>query len=218
MNRRDFLKTASGVTGTAAVAGAAPPAVAQEDDGNETSSGNETVGNESGGNETDGNETGGGGGGGGTKTVAVVDNEFQPAEVYVKPGTTVVWEWEGDGHNVVVDSQPDDANWEGHEPIENSGFTYEHTFETTGEYAYYCSPHQSLGMEGTVIVNEQGQDPSAGGGGGGGGEVDIHQLGVPIQAHFVGLATILMILVSLVFTFYVLKYGESPNASSPNRK
>jgi plastocyanin len=214
MNRRDFLKTASGVTGTAAVAGAAPPAVAQEeDDGNETSSRNGSDGNETSGNESEG----GGGGGGGSETVAVIDNEFDPAELYVAPGTTVTWEWEGDGHNVVVDSQPDEANWEGHEPIENSGFTHEHTFETLGEYAYYCAPHQSLGMEGTVIVNEEGQDPAAGGEGGG-GEVDIHELGVPIQAHFVGIATILMIIVSLVFSFYVLKYGESPNASSPNRK
>jgi plastocyanin len=214
MNRRDFLKTASGVAGTAAVASAAPPAVAQEEgDGNETtSSDNETAGNESDGNETDG----GGGGGGGSETIELTgNNEFDPAELFIAPGTTVTFEWTSDGHNIVVDSQPDDANWEGHEPIENEGFTHEHTFEALGDYEYYCAPHQSLGMEGTITVNEEGQDPAAGGEGG--GEVDPEELGVPFQAHFVGIATILAIFVSLVFSFYALKYGESPHSSSPNR-
>jgi hypothetical protein len=41
-------------------------------------------------------------------------------------------------------------------------------------------------------------------------------MGVPIQAHFVGIATILAIIVSLVFTFFMLKYGESPHASGGN--
>jgi hypothetical protein len=51
-----------------------------------------------------------------------------------------------------------------------------------------------------------------------GGGVDLHNLGVPILAHWVGVAAIFGIVVSLVFTFYVLKYGESAHSSSPNRK
>jgi hypothetical protein len=50
-----------------------------------------------------------------------------------------------------------------------------------------------------------------------GGEVELHSLGVPILAHWVGIAAILGIIVSLLFTFYVLKYGESAHSSSPNR-
>jgi len=214
MNRRDFLKTASGVTGTAAVATAAPPAVAQEgDQENETTSANDTAGNESDGNET----AGGDGGGGGMETVALTgDNVFDPEELYIAPGTTVTFDWASDGHNVIVDSKPDDSDWEGHEPIENEGFSTEHTFEVLGDYEYYCSPHQSLGMEAVIHVTESGEDPAAAGGGG--GEVDPHELGVPFQAHFVGIATLLAIFVSLVFSFYALKYGESPHSSSPNRK
>ena len=141
---------------------------------------------------------------------------FEPATIYVTPGTTVTWEWESDNHNIVVESQPEGAGWEGHEPLENTGFTYEHTFETTGTYSYYCQPHRSAGMVGEVIVNESGQAPSAGGGGGGAEEADPEHMGVPIQAHFVGIATILAIIVSLVFTFFLLKYGESPHASGGN--
>ncbi|PSQ42842.1 halocyanin [Halobacteriales archaeon SW_7_68_16] len=135
--------------------------------------------------------------------------------LYITPGTTIEFVWQSDNHNVVVDSQPDDADWAGYEPTENAGFTYFHTFETMGTYEYFCQPHQNLGMAGTIVVNEDGRAP---GGGSGGGEVDPEELGVAFQAHFVGIATILAIIVSLIFAFYVLKYGESPNSSSPNRE
>ncbi|MFC7235920.1 plastocyanin/azurin family copper-binding protein [Halosegnis marinus] len=140
---------------------------------------------------------------------------FDPAEVYVSPGTTVTWVWESDGHNIVVDSQPEGANWEGTEggasQLYDTGYEYSHTFEELGEYEYVCAPHRQAGMVGTVVVNESGAPPS-----GGGGEVEPEEMGVPIQAHFVGIATILAIAVSLMFTFFLLKYGESPHASGGN--
>jgi len=75
----------------------------------------------------------------------------------------------------------------------------------------------SVGMEGDIIVNESGEAPG-GDGGGGGAELNPEHMGVPFQAHFVGIATILMMLVSLVYTFFVLKYGESQHASAPNKE
>jgi preprotein translocase subunit SecG len=80
----------------------------------------------------------------------------------VSPGTTVTFNWTSNTHNVLVEDQPDGAGWEGYEPIENTGFTYEHTFETPGVYTYYCEPHLSLGMKGAVVVG-----PAPGGGAGG---------------------------------------------------
>ena len=77
---------------------------------------------------------------------------YDPAAVQVSQGTTVTFEWESDTHNVVVERQPDGADWAGHETLENSGFSFEHTFETPGVYAYYCNPHLSLGMKGVVEV------------------------------------------------------------------
>jgi hypothetical protein len=41
-------------------------------------------------------------------------------------------------------------------------------------------------------------------------------MGVPFQAHFVGIATILAVTLSLVFTFSLLKYGESANTKGGN--
>lgn len=140
--------------------------------------------------------------------------KFEPAEVYVAPGETVTWSWKSNNHNIVVNSQPEGANWEGTAGAEtktyNEGHTYEHTFETKGEYEYVCFPHKPS-MAGKVVVNDKGKKPSSGGGAK--KEADPKHMGVPIQAHFVGIATILAIFMSLAFTFFLLKYGESPHAS-----
>ncbi|MCD2200410.1 plastocyanin/azurin family copper-binding protein [Halobacterium sp. KA-4] len=223
MKRRDFLKIATGSAGGAAAIGAAgarsssTSAAVQEGEGNNTTSGNGTSGNAT----TDGGGSGedeGLPGAGTTKTVTVAPNGqlvFDPETVYIQPGATVEWEWAAGGHNVVPESIPEEASWEGHEPLEDSGFTYSHTFDgPTGEYQYVCTPHAGAGMVGTVVVNESGQEP----GGGGEAELDPHHMGVPFQAHFVGIATILMMIVSLVYAFFVLKYGESQNASAPNKE
>ncbi|WP_435345570.1 plastocyanin/azurin family copper-binding protein [Haloarchaeobius sp. HRN-SO-5] len=216
MNRRDFLTAASGVAGGAAAASAA--AAAQEETTTSGSPDGTTGGNATGNGTT---SAPGGGGGGGTATVAVGpggDYVFTPGTeepLYISPGTTVTFNWESDNHNINPTSVPEGATWEGHLPTENTGFTYEHTFETLGTYEYQCDPHVGLGMVGTIVVNETGQTP---GGGEGGGEVDPEEMGVPIQAHWVGIATILAIMSSLMFTFYVLKYGESAHSSSPGRK
>jgi halocyanin-like protein len=91
---------------------------------------------------------------------------FGPAAVRVSPGTEVTFEWASNTHNVLVEEQPDGADWGGHEPIENSGFSFSHTFETEGVYTYYCKPHLTMGMKGAIVV---GSAPGGGGGGGGSG-------------------------------------------------
>jgi hypothetical protein len=64
-------------------------------------------------------------------------------------------------------------------------------------------------MVGTIVVNESGQAPVPEGG----AELSPHEMGVPFQAHFVGIATVLMMFVSTIYTFFVMKYGESRHAS-----
>ena len=223
MHRRDFLRTAGGAAGgAAAVSAAAGPAGAAESGGD-----------------------GGGGGGGGqpdyggwledvpnfestedltgeesvTVTVGGEPNDnwsFVPPAIHVDAGTEVVWEWSGEGnaHNVVDEA----GNFES-ELTAEEGFTFSQTFEAEGIYKYYCQPHRGSGMKGAVVV---GSDyPTTGGGGDGGGgeapaEVDPEHMGVPFQAHFVGMATLLAILMSLLFTFYTLKYGESAHTKGGN--
>ncbi|OYR57939.1 halocyanin domain-containing protein [Halorubrum halodurans] len=76
---------------------------------------------------------------------------FGPAAVAVTPGTTVVWEWTGEGgdHNV---SHADGA-FES-ETVGEAGHTFEHTFEESGVHPYVCTPHEAVGMKGAVTVRE----------------------------------------------------------------
>ncbi len=80
---------------------------------------------------------------------------YEPAAVIVDSGTTVTWEWTGEGgnHNVVHDvdagSQSEEAFNSG--STKNSG-TFEYTFDETGNFLYYCTPHKAQGMKAAVIV------------------------------------------------------------------
>lgn len=74
---------------------------------------------------------------------------FDPAAIAVDAGTTVVWEWTGNGgmHNVV----DDDGSFES-EMTDEAGRTFSHTFDTAGTFKYKCAPHESMGMKGAVVV------------------------------------------------------------------
>ncbi|SDZ86995.1 halocyanin domain-containing protein [Haloplanus vescus] len=205
MNRRDFLRVAGGSAAVGTAAATATPAAAQASFGGWMSD----VGNYSEVADATGQDEV-------TITVGAQGNGgnfgFDPAAVQVDPGTTVVWEWNGEGgqHNVVAEEGGDFES----ELSSEAGFTFEQTFDSEGVVKYYCQPHQGLGMKGVVAVGEIPDSGGGGGGGGGGGEVELHELGVPIQAHWVGAATILGIILSLIFSFYVLKYGESPHTGT----
>ncbi|WP_135853743.1 plastocyanin/azurin family copper-binding protein [Halorussus salinus] len=77
----------------------------------------------------------------------------------VAPGTTVEFVWKSDNHNVVVDDQPDDADWEGTPDgpgtVYERGYSLSHTFEEPGRYAFHCAPHESIGMRGTIFVTPE---------------------------------------------------------------
>lgn len=74
---------------------------------------------------------------------------FEPAAIRISTGTTVVWEWTGEGspHNVVDDGGAFES-----ELLSDAGATFEHAFETEGTYKYSCVPHESMGMKGVVVV------------------------------------------------------------------
>jgi len=219
MNRRDFLRTAAvGAGGSAAAAGVATPAAAAQEDGEG-----------GGGDGGDGGDPDFGGWLGdvgnfdgvedmrGSDQVTVrVGTEanggpygFSPAAVHVDNGATVRFEWTGNGEHNVLHQNGDFES----DLVAEAGVNFESTFDEDGIYNYYCTPHRGLGMKGSVVV---GSDYATTGGGGGVKPLDPQHVGVPFQAHFVGFATILAILSSLVFTFYLLKYGESSHTKGGN--
>jgi plastocyanin len=166
LSRRAFLTTAAG---TAAAAGAAGTATAQE-------GGSEEV------------LVGPGG--------SLVFSPGTDEPLQILPGTTVTFTWESDNHNIVVDSQPEGAGWEGYGEIENTDFTYEHTFDTLGTYEYYCQPHQTAGMVGTIEVVEEIET-----------EVPASVPQVPDAAKTLGVATTFAMVATLGLAFFFLKYG-----------
>ena len=213
MNRRDFLITAGSVSGGAVAAGAAASAAAQEEETTTSGSGttegpstgtagNGTAGNGTAGNGTAGTPMGDGGGGGPTQEVIVGPGGnlvYEPADLTIAPGTTVNFVWESDNHNIVVENQPEGANWEGTEGGEgqtyNTGHEYSFTFETEGTYDYYCAPHLSAGMEASITV-------SADAGGGGASRPQISN-----SALTLGVATTGVLGSTLALAFFFLKYG-----------
>lgn len=74
---------------------------------------------------------------------------FDPAVVRVDTGTSVVWEWTGEGgrHNVAAE----DGSFES-DLVQDEGHTFSQTFESSGEARYACTPHRAMGMRGVVIV------------------------------------------------------------------
>lgn len=97
-----------------------------------------------------------------TATVEVGPNQnfvFEPGTedpLTVTADTTVTFVWKSDGHNIVVGSQPKDANWQGTpgatSDLYDTGYSHEHTFDVPGDYHYWCQPHKSVGMVGDIVV------------------------------------------------------------------
>lgn len=77
-----------------------------------------------------------------TTEVSVIDNRFEPEVIEVAAGDTVTWTWNG--------SAPHDVDGDGFaSEVQNSG-TFQHTFDSAGEYEYVCNIHS--GMRGLVVV------------------------------------------------------------------
>ena len=83
-----------------------------------------------------------------------VDNTFVPSYLEIQPGDTVEWHWSAGAHTVTSGSGSSD-------PESGALFNatlysvvpvFSHTFLVLGFYDYYCVPHESFGMTGTIVV------------------------------------------------------------------
>jgi plastocyanin len=90
-------------------------------------------------------------------SVAIVDNAYNPAEVTVVTGSTVVWQHAGTAaHSVTAsdgsfDSSPKCNNSVGLADCLQTGATFSHMFNTPGRFEYSCRIHGPL-MAGVVVV------------------------------------------------------------------
>jgi halocyanin-like protein len=233
VSRRGFLAAAGTATGAAAAATAAaqesPTATAGG--GNEsTATGNESTAS---GNESEAGGGGGGGSGntvpvfGSYLTGANLYSEenvqdargqdavtvsvgggsdglaFDPATIWVQPGTTVTWEWtgEGGGHNVNTNEGP--ATLDSGSPVSEEGATYEYEFteEDAGITTYRCIPHEGQGMKGGVAVGDDVETTTIETGGGG------PTITIPDQALALTVATFFAMTTTLGLGYFFMKYG-----------
>ena len=86
--------------------------------------------------------------------VSIEDFYFEPADVAIQPGDTVMWVNEGNTPHTVTS----DDGWFDSEVL-NPGESFTLTFPEAGTFSYHCEIHPS--MTGSVTVGS-----SAGGGGG----------------------------------------------------
>ena len=124
---------------------------------------------------------------------------FGPAAVWVDTGTTVKWEWTGEGgtHNVVAEDETFDSG----SAVASSGVNFEYTFEESGVYPYFCSPHKSLEMKGVIVVGDDVPTVAPASGGGGGGSV------FPNSAKTIGVATSFVMAATLGLAYFFMRYG-----------
>lgn len=77
---------------------------------------------------------------------------FDPVTVHVDAGATVVWKWTGEGGAHTVTAE--DGTFDSGEAVADEGHRFEHTFEESNIYRYYCRPHKGVGMKGAIVVGE----------------------------------------------------------------
>lgn len=101
--------------------------------------------------------------------------DFEPQTLTVEPGTEVVWEnTSSRGHTITAyeNAIPDGAtffatggfeseeaardawNTLGEDGIVGPGERFSHTFEVPGRHDYFCIPHESSDMYGSIVVEE----------------------------------------------------------------
>ena len=221
LSRRAFLR--AGTVG-AATATAAGTATAQEgtDNGTATATpgGNGTATGTASGTATGTSSGGGGGGGGGgaTHTVDMTDSlVFDPADITIEAGDTVVWENVGTvGHSVTAyeENIPDGADYWASGGFDNEadarsgypdqgdipgGESYQYTFETLGVHEYFCIPHEGVGMVGSVEVVEEISTPEPTG------------PAVPDSAKTLGVGAAFAMVATLLIAYFFLQFGgDSP--------
>ena len=80
---------------------------------------------------------------------------YVPKEITVSPGTTVTWTNDDTTIHTVVEGSPESASSGSTPGFDSSiiapGATWDNTFDTAGEFNYYCNLHPF--MTGKVIVS-----------------------------------------------------------------
>ncbi len=86
-----------------------------------------------------------------TKHIVNVQNfSFSPQHINISVGDTVRWQWVSGTHTTTSTATSGANSWNA--PITSSSTTYEQVITEPGTHTYYCIPHQSMGMTGSITA------------------------------------------------------------------
>ena len=80
------------------------------------------------------------------------DEETGMSTTTIAAGDTVEWVWASSGHSTTRTGTP--PTWDS--GVQQGPFTFSVTFPDPGTFDYFCIPHQSFGMTGTIVVKPAG--------------------------------------------------------------
>ncbi|HZI31124.1 MAG TPA: plastocyanin/azurin family copper-binding protein, partial [Candidatus Binatia bacterium] len=84
---------------------------------------------------------------------------FTPAVVNINVGDKVVWNWAGNFHSTTSGTNGTFSGlWDS--GINNVPHSFTNTFNSAGNFSYYCTFHFSSGMTGAVIVASASLPPT----------------------------------------------------------
>ena len=134
---------------------------------------------------------------------------FDPTQLWVDTGTTITWEWTGNGgaHNVQTVDDGGPASLDSGQAVGEEGatYSYELTEEDAGITHYHCVPHTSVGMHAGLAVGEDVATVETGGG-------SSDAVFVPDGARALGIATFIAMVSTLGLAFVFMKYGGTITA------
>ena len=84
-------------------------------------------------------------------------NFFSPDKLTIQPGDTVIFEnAQDEQHDVMFINVPKAVDEMIMSPMqEKKGEKFSYTFTVPGTYKFHCHPHETLGMEGTLVVGQE---------------------------------------------------------------
>lgn len=90
-----------------------------------------------------------------THVVNQLNLTFRPNDITIEAGDTVRWVYSSGSHTVTNGTGTGDPNAGTlfDAPLNGSNTSFEYTFNTPGDFDYFCRPHANFGMTGVVRVN-----------------------------------------------------------------
>src|SRR5437016_2179334 len=89
-----------------------------------------------------------------TTNVNVENYDFSPASVSISVNDAVQWNWVSGTHSSTSSSGLWDST------VQSAPYSYSLAFPSIGNFPYFCSVHQSLGMSGSITVSSANQSVS----------------------------------------------------------